>query len=154
MKNIINPNISDKQEVKYARIASFVALSVAAYFGINPPADLIAKTVAFAFGLAASSFFPTLLMGIFSKRVNKQGGIAGMIAGITFTSTYIIYFVGWGTPDQYWFGISPEGIGVIGMLLNFAVAFIVSAVTPAPPEDVQKMVRRIHNPKGAGGATH
>ena len=155
MKNIIKPDLTDKQEVRYARIASFVALAIAAYFGINPPSAFIAKTVAFAFGLAASSFFPTLLMGIFSKRVNKHGGIAGMIAGITFTSGYIVYFqfMG-GTTDQLWWGIVPEGIGILGMLLNFAVAFIVSAVTPAPPEDVQKMVRRIHNPRGAGGATH
>ena len=154
MKNIIKPNLSDKEEVRYARIASFVALAIAAYFGINPPSAFIAKTVAFAFGLAASSFFPTLLMGIFSKRVNKEGGIAGMIAGITFTCAYIIYFqfLG-GTKDQYFFGISPEGIGVIGMLLNFAIAFIVSAFTPAPPEDVQRMVRRIHNPSGAGDAS-
>jgi cation/acetate symporter len=94
-------------------------------------------------------------MGIFSKRVNKQGGIAGMITGISFTSAYIIYYQflnDSGTPLL--FGISPEGIGVIGMLLNFIVAFVVSAFTPAPPEDVQRMVRRIHNPRGAGDASH
>ncbi len=154
MKNIIKPDLSDKDEVRYARIASFVALSIAAWFGINPPSAFIAKTVAFAFGLAASSFFPTLLMGIFSKRVNKEGGIAGMVAGITFTSAYIIYYQflnDSGTPLL--FGISPEGIGVIGMLINFIMAFTVSAFTPAPPEDVQRMVRRIHNPSGAGEAS-
>jgi cation/acetate symporter len=154
MKKIIKPDLSDKEEVNYARIASFVALGVATYFGINPPSAFIAKTVAFAFGLAASSFFPTLLLGIFSKRVNKQGGISGMVVGISFTIGYIIYFqfLG-GTEDQYLFGISPEGIGVIGMLLNFIVTITVSAFTPAPPEEVQRMVRRIHNPRGAGEAS-
>jgi len=155
MKKIIKPELSDKEEVNYARIASFVALAVATYFGINPPSAFIAKTVAFAFGLAAASFFPTLLLGIFSKRINKEGGICGMVAGISFTIAYIVYFqfLG-GTADQYLFGISPEGIGVIGMLINFIVAFAVSAFTPAPPEEVQKMVDRIHNPKGSGEATH
>ena len=92
MKKIINPDISDQQEIRYARIASFGALAVAAYFGINPSSSFVAKTVAFAFGLAASSFFPTLIMGIFSKKINKEGAIAGMICGIGFTMSYIIYF--------------------------------------------------------------
>jgi len=155
MKKIIKPDLSDKQEVKYARLASFASLAIATYFGINPPSEFIAKTIAFAFGLAASSFFPTLLLGIFSTKINKAGGICGMIAGISFTIAYIIYFqfLG-GTTDQYFFGITPEGIGILGMLINFAVAFIVSSFTPAPPEDVQRMVRRIHNPRGAGDATH
>ena len=155
MKKIINPDLTDKQEIRWARIASLGSLIIACWFGINPPSAFIAKTVAFAFGLAASSFFPTLLMGIFSKRMNKQGATAGMIIGICFTLAYIIYFqfLG-GTSDQYFFGISPEGIGFVGMLLNFIVAFLVSAVTPAPPEEVQAMVRRIHNPRGAGGASH
>ena len=150
MKKIINPNLSDKEEVKYARMASFAALVVAVYFGINPPSAFIAKTVAFAFGLAASSFFPTLLMGIFSKRMNREGGIAGMIGGIVFTSGYIVYFqfLG-GTADQYLFGITPEGIGFIGMLINFAVAFAVSSFTPPPPQYVQEMVESIHIPNGA-----
>ncbi|WP_018970286.1 sodium:solute symporter family protein [Rubritalea marina] len=155
MKNIIKPDLSDKEEVMYARIASFASLAVAAFFGINPPSAFIAKTVAFAFGLAASSFFPTLLMGIFSKRVNKPGAIAGMISGISFTLGYILYFQFWGgTPDQYLFGITPEGIGCLGMLLNFIVTFIVSAVTPAPPQSVQDMVESIHIPSGAGDASH
>ena len=154
MKKIIKPELSDKEEVNYARAASFISLAVAAYFGINPPSAFIAKTVAFAFGLAASSFFPTLLMGIFSKRVNKQGGIAGMICGITFTSSYIIYFQFLdGTTDQLLFGITPEGIGCIGMLINFAVTIIVSAVTPALPKEVQDMVESIHVPSGAGEAS-
>ncbi|MFK7911844.1 MAG: sodium:solute symporter family protein [Akkermansiaceae bacterium] len=147
MKKIVKPDLSDKEEVSYARIAAFVALGVAAYFGINPPSAFIAKTVAFAFGLAASSFFPTLLMGIFFKRVNKQGAIAGMVAGIAFTAGYIIYFqfLG-GNKEQWLFGISPEGIGAIGMLINFAVTFIVSAFTPAPPQEVQDMVESIRMP--------
>ena len=155
MKNIINPNLTDKQEMRWARSASLGALLVAVYFGINPPGNFVAQTVAFAFGLAAASFFPTLLMGIFSKRMNKQGGIAGMVVGITFTLSYIIYFAfGGGDPKYYFLGISPAGIGVIGMLLNFIVAFIVSAFTPAPPKEVQDMVDRIHNPSGAGESTH
>jgi cation/acetate symporter len=154
MKNIVKPDLTDREEVNYARGASFVALAVAAYFGINPPSAFIAKTVAFAFGLAASSFFPTLLMGIFSKRVNKPGAIAGMLSGISFTSAYIVYFqfLG-GTPDQLLFGITPEGIGFLGMLLNFAVTFIVSAMTAPPPQDVQDMVESIHMPKGSSEAS-
>ncbi|MDP4624640.1 MAG: cation acetate symporter [Akkermansiaceae bacterium] len=160
MKKIINPDLTDKEEIKWARIASFGALVVASWFGINPPSAFVAKTVAFAFGLAASSFFPTLLMGIFSKRINKQGGIAGMICGITFTLLYIVYFqfnipfIGKGTPDQHLLGISPEGIGFVGMLINFSVAFIVSYLTPAPPQEVQDMVERIRLPNDAGEATH
>ncbi|MGJ8648739.1 MAG: sodium:solute symporter family protein [Opitutaceae bacterium] len=154
MKKILKPDLSDKEEVSYARVASFVALAVAVYFGINPPSQFIAKTVAFAFGLAASSFFPTLLMGIFSKRMNREGAIAGMLCGILFTFGYITYFQFLdGTPDQYLLGITPEGIGFIGMLINFAVAFLVSAFTPAPPQEVQDMVESIHIPKGSGDAS-
>jgi len=150
MKKIVKPDLSDREEVNYARIASFVALAVAAYFGINPPSAFIAKTVAFAFGLAASSFFPTLLMGIFSKRVNREGGIAGMFCGIAFTSGYIIYFqfLG-GKAEHLFFGITPEGIGFVGMFINFAVTFIVSAFTAKPPAYVQEMVENIHIPTGA-----
>ena len=154
MKKIINPNISDKQEMKYARIASFGAIAIAAYFGINPPSSFVAKTVAFAFGLAASSFFPTLIMGIFSKRVNKEGAIAGMICGIGFTLSYIVYFQFLTESKSYWFGISPEGIGFLGMAINFAVAFLVSSFTPPPPKEIQDMVEDIRIPKGAGDATH
>ena len=153
MKKIINPNISDQQEIRYARIASFGALAVAAYFGINPPSSFVAKTVAFAFGLAASSFFPTLIMGIFSKKINKEGAIAGMICGIGFTMSYIIYFQFLSESKEYWFGISPEGIGFIGMFINFIVAFVVSSQTAPPPSDVQEMVEKIRIPKGAGKAT-
>ena len=147
MKKIIRPELSDKEEVKWARIASFIALLIATYFGINPPSTFIAKTVAFAFGLAASSFFPTLLLGIFSKRMNKEGAIAGMIAGIGFTFSYIVYFqfMG-GTSDQYLFGITPEGIGFIGMIINFIISFIVCMFTSLPPKEAIEMVEEIHIP--------
>ena len=155
MKKIIKPDLSDKEEVLYARLASFASLAVAAFFGINPPSAFIAKTVAFAFGLAASSFFPTLLMGIFSKRVNKQGAIAGMISGISFTLGYILYFQFWGgSKEHYLWGIEPEGIGCIGMLINFAVTFIVTYLTPPPPKEIQEMVEEIHIPSGSGAASH
>ena len=155
MKKIIKPELTDKEEVNYARIASFMALVVATYFGINPPSAFIAKTVAFAFGLAASSFFPTLLIGIFSKRMNREGAMAGMLAGITFTIGYILYFqfLG-GHKEQLLFGIEPEGIGFVGMLINFGVSFAVSAFTPAPPQHVQDMVASIHIPSGATDASH
>jgi cation/acetate symporter len=154
MKKILKPELTDREEVNYARLAAFVALAVATYFGINPPSTFIAKTVAFAFGLAASSFFPTLLIGIFSKRMSREGAISGMICGIGFTMGYIIYFqfMG-GTKEQYLFGISPEGIGTIGMLVNFAVAFGVNVFSPEPPQEVQDMVENIHVPSGAGEAS-
>ncbi|MEC8333655.1 MAG: sodium:solute symporter family protein [Verrucomicrobiota bacterium] len=147
LKKIIKPSLSDREEVNYARIASFVALAVAAYFGINPPSAFIAKTVAFAFGLAASSFFPTLLIGIFSSKMNKYGAIAGMLSGISFTMIYIVYFqfLG-GHTNQYLFGITPEGIGFVGMLLNFTVAFLVKSFTEDAPDYVQNMVSEIHIP--------
>jgi len=150
MKKIIKPDLTDKEEIKYARLASLGALLVAIYFGINPPATFIAKTVAFAFGLAASSFFPTLLMGIFSRRMNKEGAIAGMIAGILFTLGYIIYFqfMG-GTKEQYLFDISPEGIGALGMVLNFVVSFIVCSFTPAPPQEVRDLIDNVRYPESA-----
>jgi len=157
MKKIIKPNLSDREEINWARGASFGALLVAIYFGINPPSEFIAKTVAFAFGLAASSFFPTLLMGIFSRRMNKEGAIAGMAVGILFTFSYIVYFqfMG-GTKDQYWFasetsgGISPEGIGFVGMLLNFAVAFTVSRFTSPPPKEVTDLLDEVRYPDKKG----
>ena len=150
MKKIINPGISDEQEIKYARIASFGAIAIAAYFGINPPSSFVAKTVAFAFGLAASSFFPTLIMGIFSKRMNKEGAIAGMACGIGFTLSYIVYFQFLTESKEFWFGISPEGIGFFGMAINFVVTFVVSSLTPPPPRKIQEMVEEIRIPKGAG----
>ena len=151
MKKIIKPDLSDKEEVAYARGAALVSLIIASYFGINPPSAFIAKTVAFAFGLAASSFFPTLLLGIFSTRMSREGAIAGMICGIGFTLGYIIYFqfMG-GTKEQYLFGISPEGIGTLGMVINFVTAFLVNTVSPPPPHEIQEMVENIHIPSGAG----
>lgn len=154
MKKIVSPNMSDSQEVLWARGASFVFLGIAAYFGINPPSEFVAKTVAFAFGLAASSFFPTILMGVFSTRINREGAIAGMIAGVGLTLSYIIYFQFIAGHKEYWFDISPEGIGFIGMLVNFAVAMAVSAVTPAPPPEIVAMVKEIRVPSDAGSATH
>jgi cation/acetate symporter len=139
-----------------ARIAAAVAVVIAGYFGINPP-GFVAQVVAFAFGLAAASFFPIIIMGIFSKRMNKEGAMSGMIVGLLFTLAYIIYFKfvnPTATADDWWFGISPEGIGTLGMLLNFAVSFAVSQFTPPPPQDVQDLVEDIRIPRGAGEATH
>ena len=154
MKKIVSPGMSDRQEVMWARGASFVFLTIATYFGIYPPADFVAKTVAFAFGLAASSFFPTILMGIFSKRMNREGAIAGMVAGVGLTLSYIIYFQFVADHTNYWRGISPEGIGFFGMLLNFLVANLVSLATPPPPDEIVQMVESIRNPQNAGSATH
>ena len=140
----------------YARLAAGVAIVIAGYFGINPP-GFVAQVVAFAFGLAASSFFPAIIMGIFSKRMNDKGAIAGMISGIAFTAAYIIYFKfvnpAANTPDNWWFGISPEGIGTVGMLVNFIVAFLVFKATDEAPEEIQELVESIRYPKGAGEAS-
>jgi cation/acetate symporter len=149
LKRVFMPDISERQELMYARIAIGGAVLIAGYFGINPP-GFVAQVVAFAFGLACSSFFPAIILGIFVKKANREGVIAGMLTGIIFTAAYIIYFrfMG-GTPDQYWFGISPEGIGALGMLLNFAVAFIVSRFTPETPQEVQELVEHIRVPAGS-----
>ena len=155
LKNALAPNISEKKELLSARLAAVFAVIVAGYFGINPP-GFVAQVVAFAFGLAASSFFPIIIMGIFSKRMNKEGAIAGMIVGLVFTLAYIIYFKfinpSASVKENWWFGISPEGIGTLGMLFNFIVAFIVSKVTPAPPTHIQELVEDIRIPRGAGEA--
>ncbi len=152
LKKWLHPKISEKGELKAARAAIAVAVFVAGYFGINPP-GFVAQVVAWAFGLAAASFFPAILLGIFTKKMNKEGAVAGMITGLVFTGAYIWYFkYGSGTPEQYWYGISPEGIGTLGMLFNFAVALTVSRFTPAPPVDVQEMVENIRIPRDAGEA--
>jgi len=153
LKKWLRPDISEKGELRAARIAIGVAVLIAGYAGMNPP-DYVAAIVAFAFGLAAASFFPAIIMGIFSKRMNMQGAISGMVVGITFTAAYIIYFkfLG-GTPDQYWWGISPEGIGTLGMIFNFIVALTVNAFTAAPPKEIQELVENIRVPSGAGAAT-
>ena len=153
LKRVFVPSITEKQELLAARVAAAGAVMIAGYFGINPP-GFVAQVVAFAFGLAASSFFPAIILGVFVKRANREGVITGMLVGIIFTASYIIYFkfMG-GTPDQLWFGISPEGIGALGMLLNFAVAFVVSRFTPPPPQEVQDLVEHIRVPSGASGPT-
>jgi len=147
---LINRNASEKQRLMVGRIMIGLAVCVAGYFGINPP-GFVAQVVAFAFGLAASSFFPIIVLGIFFKRANREGAICGMVAGISFTCYYIvnIKFLG-GTP---WFlGISAEGIGTVGMLINFVVTLLVSFITPPPPADVQEMVENIRFPRGAGAS--
>lgn len=155
LKKQIKPDISEKWELRSARIAAFVAVVVAGYFGINPP-DYVAAVVALAFGLAAASFFPAILMGIFYKRMNKEGAIAGMIAGLALTIFYILKFkfnmFGGGTAADWWFGVSPEGFGTFGMLANFVVAFVVSKFTKEPPQHVQDLIEDIRVPRGAGAA--
>lgn len=158
IKKMIKPNISEKEELVAARISAIAAVCVAGYFGINPP-DFVAAVVALAFGLAAASFFPAIILGIFYKRMNKEGAVAGMIVGILAMVFYMIkYKLGWldeTLPDksEWWIGISPEGFGTIAMLLNFMVSIVVMQFTKAPPQKVQNMVERIRIPSGAGGAS-
>ncbi|EKG0011414.1 cation acetate symporter [Vibrio cholerae] len=155
LKKGFKPDMTDKQELLAARIAAALAIVGAGYLGINPP-GFVAQVVAFAFGLAASSFFPAIILGIFYKKMNKEGAITGMLAGITFTAAYIIYFKfinpTASVPANWWFGISPEGIGTLGMCLNFVVAIVVNKFTAEVPQDVQDMVESIRYPKGAGAA--
>lgn len=155
LKKGFKPNMTDKQELLAARLGAIVAIVGAGYLGINPP-GFVAQVVAFSFGLAASSFFPAIILGIFYKRMNKEGAISGMIAGIAFTTAYIIYFKfinpAANTPENWWFGISPEGIGTLGMCLNFVVAIVVNKFTAEVPNDVQEMVESIRYPQGAGEA--
>ena len=150
LKQTFRPQITEKGELMAARIAATAAILVAGYLGIYPP-GFVAQVVAFAFGLAAASLFPVIFMGIFSKRMNKQGAIAGMVTGLAFTFLYIAYFKLW-NPEanvavNWWFGISPEGIGVIGMLLNFAVAITVASVTKTPPLEIRRLVDSIRVPE-------
>ena len=155
LKNALAPNISEKSELLYARISAIFAVVVAGYFGVNPP-GFVAEVVAFAFGLAAASFFPIIIMGIFSKRMNKEGAVAGMIIGLIFTLGYLIYFKFMNpelnNKDHWWFGISPEGIGTLGMILNFVVSIIISKFTPPPPQHIQDLVEEIRIPRGATSA--
>jgi cation/acetate symporter len=150
------PNISEKHELVAARVAAAVAVVIAGYFGIHPP-GFVAQVVAFAFGLAAASFFPAIIMGIFSKRINKYGAVSGMLVGIIFTACYISYFKfiqpDSNTAEHWWFGISPEGIGTVGMLLNFLVSGVVSHFTPPPPPEIQALVENIRVP-GEPGEPH
>jgi cation/acetate symporter len=154
LKSNLMPNISEKKELLAARLAAGVAVLVAGLFGIYPPA-FVAQVVAFAFGLAAASFFPAIVMGIFSKKMNKEGAIAGMVVGLAFTFSYIVYYkfiFPTAGPADWWFGISPEGIGTLGMLFNFIAAIAVAQVTAAPPEHIQHIIEDIRIPRGAGAA--
>jgi cation/acetate symporter len=149
-KRVFIPDLTEHQELRLARIAAGVSVIVAGYFGIRPP-GFVAQVVAFAFGLAASSFFPILVLGIFSKRTTKEGAISGMLSGIAFTAGYIVYFKfinKTAGADEWLFGISPEGIGAVGMLINFAVTIAVSRFTPPPPPEVQENVESIRYPRG------
>ena len=150
LKKNINPNISEKGELWAARISIAVAVVAAGLAGLNPP-GFVAEVVALAFGLAASSFFPAIILGIFDKKMNKEGAISGMLTGIIFTALYILYFKpqlgGSGLPENYLFGISPEGIGTIGMIINFIVSLIVSRLTKPTPEKIKDLVESIRYPK-------
>lgn len=153
IKKQLKPNISDKAELRAARISIFVAILIAGYFGINPP-GFVAAVVALAFGLAAASFFPAIILGIFDKRMNSHGAISGMIVGIVLMLFYMMKFklnmFGGGTSADWWFGTSPEGFGTIAMGVNVVISVVVSRLTPAPPADVQEIVESIRIPSGAG----
>ncbi|MHA6495049.1 sodium:solute symporter family protein [Pseudomonas borbori] len=155
LKSNLAPNISEKGELLAARIAAGVAVLVAGLFGIYPPA-FVAQVVAFAFGLAAASFFPAIVMGIFSKRMNKEGAIAGMVVGLAFTFSYIVYFKfinpAMDNAEHWWLGVSAEGIGTLGMIFNFVTAVLVAKFTAAPPEHIQHIIEDIRIPRGAGAA--
>ncbi len=150
IKKQIKKDISDKAELRYARIAAGIAVIVAGYFGINPP-GFVAEVVAIAFGLAAASFFPAIVLGIFYKKMNREGAVAGMVCGLLFTLGYIVFFKilfpEYNTPEHWWFGISPEGIGTFGMLVNLMVSLAIGMIYPEPPEEVQEMVENIRYPR-------
>ncbi len=161
IKNMINPRISEKGEMLAARISMAVAIAIATWLGINPP-GFAAQVVALAFGIAAASIFPVLMMGIFSKRINSKGAVLGMLAGLLSTTIYIFLYLGWffipGTntfanvPDNWLLGISPLSFGAVGAVINFAVAFGVSYLTEEPPQEIQDLVESVRYPKGAGTA--
>lgn len=161
IKTLINPKISEKSEMRAARISMACAILLATYLGLNPP-GFAAQVVALAFGIAAATLFPVLMMGIFSKRMNDKGAICGMVAGLVITLLYIFTYLGWffipetnmlpNTPDQWFMGISPASFGSVGALINFAVAYAVSSVTAAPPQEIQDLVESVRTPKGAGAA--
>jgi len=157
IKKMIKPDISEKGELVAARLSAVVAVCVAGYFGINPP-DFVAATVALAFGLAAASFFPAIILGIFTKKMDKEGAISGMIVGVLAMLFYMLKFkfnwFGGGTKEDWWLGISPEGFGTVAMIINFIVSVIISKFTPDPPKEVQEIVTNIRIPSGAGEATH
>ena len=161
IKSVINPTISEKGELRAARISATVAVIIAGYFGINPP-GFVAAVVALAFGLAAASFFPAIVLGIFYKKMNKEGAIAGMVVGISLMIFYILKFkfgvfdggtsAVQGLNKDWWFGISPEGFGAVAMAVNFVVAIVINKFTPPPSEEIQKLVERIRLPNNAGEA--
>lgn len=161
IKTLINPKISEKNEMIAARLSMAAAILLATYLGLNPP-GFAAQVVALAFGIAAATLFPVLMMGIFSKRMNDKGAICGMVAGLVITLLYIFTYLGWffipetnmlpNTPDQWFMGISPASFGSVGALINFAVAYAVSSVTAAPPQEIQDLVESVRTPKGAGAA--
>jgi cation/acetate symporter len=163
IKNTLNPRISEKGEMLAARISMGGAILLATYLGLNPP-GFAAQTVALAFGIAGASLFPVLMMGIFSKRINNHGAVAGMLTGLLTTLLYIFTYLGWffipgtnmlpNTPDSWVMGISPQSFGALGAMMNFVVAFTVSNVTAAPPQEIQDLVESVRSPKGAGSATH
>jgi len=158
IKKVVRPDISEKGELIAARLSAVAAVCVAGYFGINPP-GFVAAVVALAFGLAAASFFPAIILGIFYKRMNKEGAVAGMVVGISAMLLYMIkYKLGWfddALPgsEEWWFGISPEGFGTVAMLINFVVSLVVCHFTAPPPQEVQDIVENIRIPSGAGEAT-
>lgn len=155
IKKMVNSDISEKGELIAARVSAVVAVSIAGYFGINPP-DFVAATVALAFGLAAASFFPAIILGIFVKRMNKEGAVMGMVTGMACMLFYMLKFkfewFGGGTKEDWFLGISPEGFGTVAMLINFSVSLVISFFTPKPPEDIQELVENIRIPSGAGQA--
>ena len=157
IKKMMKPDISEKGELVAARLSAIVAVCVAGYFGIHPP-DFVAATVALAFGLAAASFFPAIILGIFTKKMNKEGAISGMIVGVLAMLFYMLKFkfnwFGGGTKEDWWLGISPEGFGTVAMIINFIVSIVISKFTPDPPKEVQEIVVNIRIPSGVGKATH
>lgn len=163
IKNTINPRITERGEMLAARISMAGAILLATYLGLNPP-GFAAQTVALAFGIAGASLFPALMMGIFSKRINNRGAVAGMLTGLLTTLLYIFTYLGWffipetnmlaNTPENWVLGISPQSFGALGAIMNFAVAFAVSSVTAAPPKEIQLLVESVRYPKGAGSAPH
>jgi cation/acetate symporter len=152
LKKTLRPQMTDAQELMAARLAAMVAVLIAGYLGMHPP-DYVAAVVALAFGLACASFFPVIIMGIFYQRMNKYGAISGMLVGLLSTLSYIVYFKFMGGEPQDWLlGVSPEGFGAIGMVLNFIVAYIVAHLTPEPPKHIQQMVQDIRVPRNSGSA--
>ena len=161
LKSVLMPKITDKQELMAARVSMAFAIALATYLGLNPP-GFAAQVVALAFGLAAATLFPALMMGIFSKKMNTQGAVAGMLVGLFATLIYIFTYLGWffipgtntlaNSPDNWLFGISPLSFGAVGAVLNFVVAYIVMKITAEPPEHIQELVESIRVPRGAGSA--